>query len=90
MRGKALRKEELGACECLWGVNKWSLPCCSALCKEEISKVRNLKKLPREAFCCVFDQAHGVGCSLEPLGGNWEEDSDSVPSRVTSMSEHGG
>lgn len=31
--------------------------------QEEISKVRNLKNLSREVFCCVSEKSHGVGCS---------------------------
>lgn len=52
--------------------------------------MRNVRKLPREAFCCVSEHACGVGCSLKQSGANWEEESDSVPSMVTSMSELGG
>lgn len=63
---------------------------CPDPCREEISKVRSVRKVPREAFCCVSEQACGVGCSPEQSGGNWEEESDTVPSGVTSISEHGG
>jgi len=52
--------------------------------------VRNLRKLPREALCCVSEQARGVGCSPEQSGGSWEQELDSVPSRVSSMSEQDG
>lgn len=31
--------------------------------QEEISKVKNLKNLSREVFCCVSEQFHGIGFS---------------------------
>lgn len=69
------------------GVNKWSLPYCSAPCRKEISKVRSLRKLPRESHCGVSEQTLGVGCIPEQSGGD-QEKSDSVPSRITTMSKH--